>query len=114
MEPFALSQKLEDLNIENVLFLEMNPKSGIVKWCNGIHFCGFRVWPTHILPAKPAFKRAIRRLKKKARQYNEGKITLKRARSSLMAFIGHYKHCNANRSIESALGRIIFTGRRIT
>jgi len=96
--------------VANVLGLAMNPKSGVIKGTCGIKFCGFRVWPTYILPAKPAFKRAIRRLKKMARQYNEGKIPLERARSSLMAFIGHYKHCNANRSIESALGRIIFTG----
>jgi len=100
--------------IENVLLLEMNPKSGMVKWCNGIHFCGFRVWPIYILPAKPAFKRAVRRLKKMARLHNEGKIPLERARSSLMAFLGHYKHYNATRSIESALDKITFTGRRIT
>ena len=100
--------------VTDVLGLTMNPKSGVIKGACGIKFCGFRVWPSHILPAKPAFKRAVRRLKKMARLHNEGEIPLERARSSLMAFLGHYKHCNAARSIESALDKITFTGRRIT
>jgi len=98
------------LYVEDVLSLEMNPKSGIVKESNGIHFCGFRVWPTHILPAKPAFRRAVRRLKHLANQYGEGKISQKQARQSVMSFIAHYKHSNSQRSVQSALDKIVFKG----
>lgn len=98
------------LYVEDVLSIEMNPKSGIVKESNGIHFCGFRVWPTHILPAKPVFRRAIRRLKHLAEQYGEGKISQDQARQSVMSFIAHYKHSNSQRSMQSALDKIVFKG----
>jgi len=96
--------------VSNILGLRINPKSCVIKGSNGINFCGFRVWPTHIKPLKPAFRRSIRRLKKKASLYNEGKIPLCNFRDSLKSCLGHYKHCNANRSIESALEKIVLKG----
>jgi len=32
------------------LRLELNPKSGYFPYQRGIDFCGYRIWPTHILP----------------------------------------------------------------
>ena len=107
------ARRLEDAVacfVSTTLGLGINPKSCVIKGSTGINFCGFRVWPTHIKPLKPAFRRSIRRLKKKARLYNEGKIPLGNFRDSLKSFLGHYKHCNANRSIESALDKIVLRG----
>lgn len=96
--------------VSSILGLGINPKSCVIKGSTGINFCGFRVWSSHIKPLKPAFRRSVRRLKKKARLYNEGKIPLGNYRDSLESFLGHYKHCNANRSIESALDKIVLKG----
>ena len=108
-EAREISGLLENF-IESVLGLTMNPKSKVIKGKCGIPFCGFRIWPTHKTPLKPAFKRSIRRLRKLAFLHNSGQITLKRFRESLMSFLGHYKHCNARRSINSALNKITLIG----
>lgn len=98
------------LFVARVLGLRINPKSCIIKGSSGVNFCGFRVWTTHIKPLKPAFRRAVRRIKKKALLYNEGMIPIGSFRASLVSFLGHYKHCNANKSIESALDKIVLKG----
>lgn len=96
--------------IGTMLGLEINHKSFVLKGSSGINFCGFRVWPSHIKPLKPTFKRSVRRLKKKAKLYNEGKLSIIKFRQSLMSYLGHYKHCDARRSIESALNKIVLIG----
>jgi retron-type reverse transcriptase len=98
--------------VEQKLGLTMNTKSQIIRASQGIPFCGFRIWPTHILPNKPTLRRGKRRLKKLAYLHNKGFISLDAFRASLMSFLGHYKYCNSRRSIESALDRIVLTGER--
>ena len=84
MEPFALSQKLEDLNVVLYQAVQKYPKSEKFTLAKETTMCGIRA---ALFVARG----------NKVRGY--------------MAFIGHYKHCNANRSIESALNRIIFSGK---
>lgn len=92
--------------VNEQLGLEINPKSSVLKHTQGINFCGFRVFATHIKPLKPAYRRAVRRINKKAFNYRKGRIVLQEFKQSLASFLGHYKHCNAHRSIESALNKI--------
>jgi len=108
-EATRIAQDIEAF-IVLILGLSMNPKSTVVKWNSGIKFCGFRVWPTHITPLKPAFKKSIRRLRKLLYLYNAGHIGIEKFRSSLMSFLGHYKHCNAHRSIKAVLNKLSISG----
>lgn len=93
--------------VQSSLGLSMNPKSTVLKGSSGIPFCGFRVWPTHKTHLKPSFKRSVRRLRKLAYLHNLGCINKARFKQSLMSFLGHYKHCNSCRSLDSALNKIV-------
>ena len=90
------------------LELTLNPKSGIFTDKNGIDFCGYRIWPTHIKPRKSTVKRAKRRLKKMARVYETNPGILEHAKMSLNSFLGYIRHCNGWRSTKSLLEKIIF------
>lgn len=96
--------------VEYALGLTMNPKSSVVKGRNGVHFCGCRIWPDHILPVRESFRRSVRHLKKLAKLYNDGDITLDRYKASLASFLGHYSRLDASRSIDSAMDKIILGG----
>lgn len=91
----------------NELLLKINPKSGIHPGKLGIHFCGFRVWPTHILARRSTIRRAFRRLKKLTATAPQ-----ERVRASVMSFLGHLKHASAHRTTESILNRIVIKGGR--
>ena len=91
--------------IRDGLLLEINPKSGIHHGKNGIAFCGFRIWPTHILPRRSTMRRATRRLRKLSNT-----ATAARFRASVMSFIGYFKHFSAHRSMQSILYRLIIKG----
>lgn len=91
------------------LMLKLNPKTHIYPMRHGIDFCGYRIWPTHILPRKRNIKRAKKRFKKFMRLYNEGEITLNKIKSSIMSFIGYMKHCNGYRSLSYILYETVLT-----
>lgn len=89
------------------LDMQMNSKSSVVKGSSGLPFCGFRVWPDRIMPAKPAFRRGVRRLRHMRDLYRSGKIGSHKAAASVASFIAHYKHCAASRSVRSVLSKLI-------
>ena len=67
--------------IEEFLFkhlsLQLNPKTQIFPYKQGVDFCGYRIWPTHVLPRKRTVKRARRRFKALARLYIKRSGTVK-------------------------------------
>lgn len=91
--------------IRDELLLEINPKSGIHPGSLGVAFCGFRIWPTHILPRKSTIKRAGRRLRKLALTAPAARV-----RDSVMSFLGYFKHVSAQRSMRSILDRTVIKG----
>jgi retron-type reverse transcriptase len=101
------------IDIENFvneyLNLTFNPKTGIFHEHQGIDFCGYRVWPTHVLPRKSTIKRAKRRLKRFTAVYKDNPGILKHAADSLQSFIGYIRHCSGWRTTRSMLNRIIFS-----
>jgi len=90
------------------LDLQLNPKSKIFRWKQGIDFCGYRIWPTHIKPRKATLKRARRRLKKFAKIYAHNPKILTRAKQSIMSFLGYVKHCQCFKTTNSALSETVF------
>ena len=71
-------QKLEKF-ANDVMKMEMNQKTCIRPINQGIEFCGFRLWPTHIKIRKSTSLRIKRNLKGVMKRYNEGDCTLEHA-----------------------------------
>lgn len=91
------------------LALKLNPKTSIFPYTHGIDFCGYRIWPTHILPRKRNVKRARKRLQKLVKLYRDRHISFKRVKSSIMSFIGYMKHCNGYKSLSCILSETKLT-----
>jgi retron-type reverse transcriptase len=99
--------KIENF-LHDTLKLNLNPKTGIFPGKHGIDFCGYRIWPTHTKPRKTTIKRAKRRLKKYARQYQADPAILEHARASIQSYLGYIKHCSGYKTTISLLEKIIF------
>jgi retron-type reverse transcriptase len=97
--------------IENYIHdlkMSLNPKTGIFPGKNGIDFCGYRIWPSHIKPRKSTIKRAKKRLRKMAKTYRANPEILEHAKASIMSFLGYIRHCNGWCSTKSLLEEIVF------
>lgn len=85
------------------LGLMFNPKTQIFPCQRGIDFCGYRIWPTHILPRKRNIKRARKTFAALRRKYRLGKVDLAAARQQVMSFLAYTKHCNAKTTVKNIL-----------
>jgi retron-type reverse transcriptase len=90
------------------LDLELNPKSRIFLWKQGIDFCGYRIWPTHIKPKKATIQRTRRRLKRYAELYRSNPRILEKAKQSILSFLGYTKHCRCRTTTIGILNSIVF------
>jgi len=91
------------------LDMTMNPKTGIFHEKQGIDFCGYRIWPTHVLPRKSTIKRAKRRLRRFAEVYRDNPGILKHAADSIQSFLGYIQHCSGWRTTRSLLNKAVFS-----
>jgi retron-type reverse transcriptase len=89
------------------LGLWLNPKTAVHPWQRGIDFCGYRIWPTHILPRKRNIKRARADFRELASQYHHGEVDLEHVRQRVMSFRAYAKHCNARRTVDGVLGDLV-------
>jgi hypothetical protein len=60
----------------------------------GVDFLGYRVFPTHRRLRVTTTKRAIRRLREKARACQRGVLSMERWRQSLASWLGHAQHAD--------------------
>jgi hypothetical protein len=104
---WELLGKIENY-LRDKLKLNLNPKTGIFPGKNGIDFCGYRVWPTHIKPRKSTVKRAKRRLGKFSKVYQGNPHILEHAKMSIMSFFGYIKHCSGYKTTLSVLRKAVF------
>lgn len=74
-----------------------------------VDFLGYRIWPTHRLMRKANVKRTRRKLKKFARLYLEGRMTMDEIRPSIMSWLGHAKHGDTWRLRTKMTESIVFT-----
>lgn len=91
----------------NGLALSLNPKTAIHPWQRGLDFCGYRIWPTHVLPRKRNIKRARAAFRELAGLYRRGEVDLEYVRQRVMSFLAYGKHCNAHRTVEGVLGDLV-------
>jgi len=106
-KPSAQSVLREMERVINGLGLSLNPKTAIHPWQRGIDFCGYRIWPTHILPRKRNIKRARADFRQIMRAYFDGEISLTDVRQRVMSFLAYAKHCQARRTVEGVLGDLV-------
>ncbi|MBP5161926.1 MAG: hypothetical protein ILP16_02990 [Spirochaetales bacterium] len=71
-------------------------------------FCGYRIFPTYLLPRKRNIKNARRRLKKLRRDVLDGKISLEKYKRSLNSYLGYSKHCKSRKTVDSLLEELTF------
>jgi retron-type reverse transcriptase len=90
------------------LALKLNPKTTIYPGKQGIDYCGYRIWPTHIKPRKSTIKRAKKRLKKFSAIYKDNPHILEHAKMSIMSFFGYIKHCSGYKITLSVLRNAVF------
>lgn len=93
----------------NRLCLALNPKTSVHPWQRGLDFCGYRIWPTHILPRKRNIKRARLVFRKFAAKYRDGVIDQDFVRQRVNSFLAYTKHCNADRTVQGVLGDLCLT-----
>lgn len=106
-----LRKNLDDIRwfLETQLKLELNPKTRIYQASQGVDFCGYRTWSTHILPRKRNIKAAKKRFQRLSRKFRRGEIRVEDARQSVASFLGYCKHCNAYVTVQATLNRLVLT-----
>ena len=94
------------------LGLRLNRKTQVfpVSATNGraLDFLGYRIWPTHRKIRKDSAGRIRRKMKRMARQYHEGKITLDQVRQVVMSWVGHAGHASTYTLRSRILGDAVF------
>jgi hypothetical protein len=68
-----------------------------------VDFCGYRIWPTHILPRKRNTKRWRARLRSLSEQYARGAATLDECRQMAASCIAYHAHASAWRTLSGLL-----------
>lgn len=77
------------------LRLELS-KAHIYPAKQGVDFAGYRTWPTHILPRRRNVVAARRRVKRAAKDVQQGLATLGDLEAQLASLSGYLQHCDAH------------------
>lgn len=97
-------EMLRRLNIGvSAISLTLNPKTQIRSLSQGIDWCGYRIWSTHILPRKRNIKRMKRQISREVRRYRQGRSSTKGLRMRINSLIAYTKHCNSHNLISKIL-----------
>lgn len=89
------------------LSLRLNRKTSVFPAARGVDFCGYRTWATHVLPRKRNVKKARRKFRQLAGQYERGIVTFEEIRPYVTSFAGYMKHCQSRRTVEAMLDEFV-------
>lgn len=98
-------QKMDEFLTDH-LALKLNNKTSIRTETQGVDFCGYRVWRTHIRLRKKAALKMKHRLKALEKKFARGEITVEEFTASKNSYWGMMKHCDSYRLRESLLNSI--------
>lgn len=90
----------------NRLALKLNNKTCIRTATQGVDFCGYRVWRTHIRLRKKSAIKMKHRLKYLQKQFAQGRISTAKFKNSLMSYMGMLEHCDSYSLKEGLLSSI--------
>lgn len=75
--------------LNNKLELKLNKKTNYFKSSQGVIFCGYKIYKTHIMLKKENKKKIIKKIKNWNKLYSKNKLDLKDATLRLNSWIGH-------------------------
>ena len=81
--------------VNEELQLTLNPNTQIFPMKNGINFCGYKIWPTHMKIRDDSKRRMKRKLKAFQRKYAKGEMTLEEITRSINSWKGYAGHANS-------------------
>ncbi len=82
------------LFLKEKLKLKLNKKTNYFKGKQGINFCGYRIFATHILLKKSNKKKMYKRLKNWNKLYDKKQLELKETFTKLASWEGHAKNAD--------------------
>ena len=86
--------------------LQLNPKTQIRQAAQGVDWCGYRTWSTHILPRKRNIKRMKAKIKRATEKFNSGRADIAQLKQAVDSILAYTKHCDAHKTINSIIGDI--------
>jgi len=93
--------------LKNNLLLNLHPNKIIIrKFCQGIDFLGYVIFPKYRLMRSKTKRRIFKKLKKRVKDYKEGLITGNTLEQSLQSYLGVLSHANTHGIKEELLNRI--------
>ena len=95
--------------IVNELALKLNNKTCIRTLTQGVDFCGYRVWRTHIRLRKKSAIKMKHGIKHLQKEFAEGKIKLSKFKSSLMSYKGMLDNCDSYSLKKKIFDSIVLT-----
>lgn len=105
------SHVLEEIRtfLKRELKLELNHKSQVFPAKNGVNFCGYKIWPTHMKIRTESKRRIKRKLRKFQEKFKAGEMNADDIRRVLVSWIGYAKHADSYWLIRTILRRFVFT-----
>ncbi|MDR0936157.1 MAG: hypothetical protein LBM98_05680, partial [Oscillospiraceae bacterium] len=77
------------------LKLSLNDKTAIRPVSDGVAFCGYRIWGSHVKLRKTTAKYLKRRLRKLMSDYAVGKVDYEDAQRVIASYKGILQHCDS-------------------
>lgn len=85
-----------EMFLNNVLKLDLNPKSRYFPNKMGVEFCGYKVYETHRLLKKSSKTKIKNKIKKWNNKYQKGVIDMGYVNASWSSWIAHSSKCNSH------------------
>lgn len=89
-----LMYKIDSFVHENIGQSLSDKKTYITHYKGKDTWCGYVICPHHLEPKKATVKRALRRIKKKEREYKENKIPKENLKASCISYYAYMEHTN--------------------
>ena len=104
---WLLKNEINDF-LEMQLKLSLNNKTTVRAISQGIDFCGYQVWPTHLKLRKKSALKMKRRLKYLQRAYARGEVDLAHVNASVQSYLGIMSHCNSYKLRKKLFKGLVF------
>lgn len=89
----AMKKQIEEF-VQLSLHLELNYKSNYYPCHFGADFCGYRIFPSHILLRNNSKKKMKRKIQQYNQLYYKNALNIPKALSSIVSWKGHASHAN--------------------
>ena len=77
------------------LDLELHPNKVIFrKFNSGVDFLGYVIFPHYVLPRTKTKRRLLRKIERRIREYQKGKITMEKLNQTIQSYLGYIGHAN--------------------